>query len=131
MRNEDPAVFGCGCLGLVLVGGLIASVMAYRHQEEHVFVMSGKDRVCTGGKNQTCTYEVYGADGEVFDNSDSLLAGKWDSASFQARFQNGRTYRVTTTGWRVPFLSMKPNIIAMEEVRPCSRGHGKACGDHR
>lgn len=111
--SDGSGLAALGCLGLLGGFVLVGTVAAYNHQEDHTFTVSGKDRVCDGGKHGSCRYEVYGEGGEVFTNEDSLLAGKWDSASFQARFVVGHRYRVTTTGWRVPFLSMKPNIIAM------------------
>lgn len=114
--NNDNSLIGCGCLVLIAVAAIGISIAAFNHQEQHTFTVSGKDRVCDGGKDGSCWYEVYGTEGQVFKNEDSFLAGKWDSASFQARFQINHTYQVTTTGWRVPFLSMKPNIIEMSEV---------------
>lgn len=115
---------GCAALAVVaLIGGCVAAQM---HREQHVFTVSSKERQCDAsgsGSNRTisCYYVVFGTGGEVFSNRDDPFNGKWDSASIQARFIPGRTYRVTTTGWRNPFLSMKPNIIAMQDASQPSK----------
>lgn len=78
--------------------------------------MSEKERVCDAsgsGENASieCYYMVFDEDGDVFSNKDDLLYFKFDSASVQARLKQGETYDVTAVGWRVPLLSMKPNIV--------------------
>lgn len=116
MSTESNLGLGCGALLIVLaIGGCIAK---QNHREQHTFTVSSKERQCDStGKETDCYYVVFGTNGEVFENRDSgILNGKWDSASMQARFIAGRTYQVTTIGWRMPMFSMKPNIITMREV---------------
>ena len=84
------------------------------NREEHTFTVESKDRVCDSERN--CYFEVYGTNGEVFTNQDDLINGKFDSASVQAKLKPGHTYTVKTTGWRVPLLSMKPNIYDVTET---------------
>ncbi len=110
--------FGCTIIALaaLLAIGGCATVVKNNHRETHSFTVSSKERQCDGGKNGSCYYVVFGTNGEVFENRDSgILNGKWDSASMQARFLPGHSYTVTTAGWRIPWLSVKPNIIAMRE----------------
>lgn len=109
-----------GCAIMLAVAAIIGvvTIAANNHRETHEFVVSSKERQCdSDGKSVSCYYVVFGTEGEVFENSDSgLLNGKWNSASMQARFVPGRRYRVVTTGWRIPMLSAKPNIISMQAV---------------
>ena|SRR5688500_5299178 len=59
-------------------------------------------------------YRVY-TDCGVFEVQDAALRDQFASADLYADIQLGTTYEFTTIGWRVPFLSMFPNII---EVTP-------------
>lgn len=52
----------------------------------------------------------------TFENVDSLLHMKFNSSDLQGRIERGSSYRFTTTGWRVPTLSMYPNIIKIEKL---------------
>ncbi|MBB5985988.1 DUF1523 family protein [Sphingobium lignivorans] len=122
MRSDDPF----GCTGLLILFAAVAlcgvgfAVVKNNHRETHDFTVSSKERQCdASGDDMDCYYVVFGTNGEVFENRDSgILNGKWDSASMQARFQVGKRYRVETIGWRVPWLSMKPNIVSMQEIQP-------------
>ena len=117
-NNIDEVKIGCVLFVLLLVFGLIYSAVEMNHRSTYTFTMSGKDHQCDGsGDSLDCYYVVFGTQGEVFSNRDSMWFGKWDSASVQARFLPGHRYRVETTGWRVPMLSMKPNIVTATEVK--------------
>lgn len=112
--DDAEAWFGCGCLILLMVLGIIGTVAANNHKQTWQFTVEDKQKVCDSDRN--CYYEVYGTKGEVFKNEDSMLNGKWDSASFQGRLQRGHSYEVVTTGWRIPWLSAKPNIVSMRKL---------------
>lgn len=96
---------------------LFSSIAIIRHIDYYTFEVSGKERQCdsTSDNKVNCYYVVFGKDGEVFQNTDSVWYAKWNSGSIQARLQEGHTYKVKTSGYRIPFLSMKPNIIKIEE----------------
>lgn len=53
----------------------------------------------------------------VYENTDSLLRMKFNSADVYGQLQNGKTYTCDTYGWRVPFFSIYPNIVKCEEKR--------------
>lgn len=59
-------------------------------------------------------YRVY-TDCGVFEVEDATLRGQFASADLYADIDEGTTYEFTTIGYRVPFLSMFPNIIAATE----------------
>lgn len=52
----------------------------------------------------------------VFENTDSLLEGKFNSSDVYARIKVGETYRLETYGWRIPALSAYENIVGVEKV---------------
>lgn len=65
-------------------------------------------------------YLVFGEDPDgnvmVFENTDNLLRGKWDSSNFQGELRIGKTYEVTVIGYRVPLFSWYENIIDIKEI---------------
>lgn len=72
------------------------------------------ERVCTSiGEDQSCKYLIF-ADAGVFENTDTLLHFKFNSSDIYNQMKEGEAYNVTTYGWRVPFLSMYPNIIKID-----------------
>jgi len=87
-------------------------------QDTETFTVESKDRECTGGETVTCRYVVLATDGRAYTNEDDLFNGKFNSRTFQARLQVGQTYTVRTTGWRIPFLSMSPNIVEIISPTP-------------
>lgn len=47
---------------------------------------------------------------KVITNTDSILMMKFNSADIQAEIKKGEKYNFTLRGYRVPFLSLFPNI---------------------
>lgn len=90
-------------------------VYEYNDREEAIVTVRDKQRVplAEGGS----VNRVY-TDKGTFENRDSWLFLKFNSEDVQGDLEVGRTYRVTTNGWRVPFLSMFRNIVTAEPVRP-------------
>lgn len=90
------------------------------HKDTATFTLESKDRQChVSDGTSSCAYMLFGTDGQVFRNEDALVLGdKWkvDSSSLQATLHVGKTYKVSTIGWRIPWLSMYPNVIHAEEV---------------
>lgn len=58
-------------------------------------------------------YLVFTTDME-YENADSLWWWKFNSSELMNDFEEGQTYRAHVYGWRVPFLSMYPNIISCD-----------------
>ena len=116
--SDSEASFGCIALLIVIGFCAIFSWLAVNHRETYYVTVSNRERQCnTTSEGSSCEYVVFGTKGEFFSNSDSLWFGKWNSASIQGQINPGKTYKFETYGWRVPFLSMKPNIISAEEVK--------------
>ena len=53
----------------------------------------------------------------VFEVTDSLFKWRFDSADIYNMIKEGETYEFTTGGYRVPFLSMYPNIYEVNQVQ--------------
>ncbi len=66
-----------------------------------------------------CTDTTTG-ESRVFEVTDSLFKWRFDSADTYNMIREGETYKFTTGGYRVPFLSMYPNIYEYEVVKEAS-----------
>ena len=62
------------------------------------------------------TYLIYTNRG-VFRNSDALWHFKFNSSDIYGNLDEGAHYRLKVYGWRIPILSMYPNIVRAKEVR--------------
>lgn len=83
---------------------------------KYTVTITDKERTHSGSEK----YLVFGEDFDgnviVFENSDSLLRGKWDSSNLQGELKIGSTYEITVVGYRVPLFSWYENIISIKEV---------------
>ena len=57
------------------------------------------------------------ADKGVYCVKDTLLFWRWDSSDMYGSLHEGETYNIETVGWRVPLLSMYPNILEAKQVQ--------------
>lgn len=76
--------------------------------------VSDKERITTGsGEDMESKFLVYGED-EVFENTDSWLFFKFDSADVQNEIELDNTNKLRVAGWRVPFFSWYRNVISVK-----------------
>lgn len=61
-------------------------------------------------------YRIHTENCDVFVLSDSILDGKFSSATAYSKIKEGETYDFDTRGQRVPFFSMFPNIISFTQT---------------
>ena len=74
-------------------------------------IIQDKERVVTGaGTAQESKYLIF-TDVETFENTDSLLALKFNSSDVYGSMKQGSTCELHVTGFRIPFLSMYRNIL--------------------
>ncbi len=85
---------------------------------EYTVTVTDKERVV---QNDSSYYLVFTEDenGEVlvFENTDNIFRGKFESSNIQGELKIGCTYNITVVGYRVPFLTMYQNIIEIEHIR--------------
>lgn len=98
---------------LLLIGIPVAKMAS---QETLEIKVRKLERISTGsGENLEHKYivssEILGEDFEVFENTDSWLFLKFNSADFQNQLEVGKTYKVKIIGWRIPLLSTYRNIV--------------------
>ena len=113
-------------IGVVLV--LLVCIplfISYQHQSTRTITVCSKERAAT---DNGAEYRIYAAEG-TFVMKDSLIGTRrFNTADAYARIQNDTTYKVTTKGWRVPFLSGFPNILKATKL-PADQQTPEKCAD--
>lgn len=95
---------------VVFISGVAVTIgSAFANQQAITITVDEKERVCDG--SDSCRYLIFTERNGVLENTDSLLHGKFNSSDLYNEVEPGETYEVTTVGWRIPFLSMYPNIL--------------------
>lgn len=70
-----------------------------------------KESITVGDNKRIENKYLIFTENEVFENTDSIIYGKYDSSDFQRKLKVGETYKVKVAGWRLPFFSMYRNIV--------------------
>lgn len=104
-------------VGLLIVAVIGYQVAYYTSNESIEVTINDKERVTkSSGESITSVYMVY-TDKGVFENTDEMLLGKFDSADVQNELEVGQTYLVEVIGWRIPFMSTFRNIVRVKVKR--------------
>ena len=62
-------------------------------------------------------YMVYTKDGQALKNKNCLWFWKWESDELQAKLKIGKSYKITTSGIRIPIIGLYKNIISVKETK--------------
>ena len=116
--NKKEKVGAC-CAGILFLLLLVAKPVAYHSSSEAVIItVTEKERINTATGETTSSKYLIFTDEEVFENTDKIIFGKWNSSDVQGKLKKGKTYNVKVAGWRIPFFSSYRNIIKVYgEVR--------------
>lgn len=120
MRHHGQPLF-VGVLGfatvvLLIVVGVGVSAMASFHEESKSCTVTGKESVAQGEEGHE--YRVYTEQCGTLAVRDDWIRGRFNSADSYGQMHPGRTYNMVTLGWRIPILSIMPNIYTASEVSP-------------
>lgn len=116
-RSYKSSKLGCGILAVAVLG--LASVGVYGTYQvlnptKDVTAMV-TDKVVKNSQNDS-TYLIF-TDKGVFENSDSLVNGKWNSSDVYNDIKVGKTYIFHVRGIRNHVLSWYPNILNVKPVK--------------
>ena len=111
--KQTTLFYGAIMLVVVIVALLLSITMASINTEVEITV---EDKWIKATKDSS-DYMISDTSGNVYVVSDSLILLSFDASDRYAAIDVGRTYGVTTIGWRVPMLSMYPNIV---EINYCT-----------
>ncbi|AZQ61669.1 DUF1523 family protein [Flammeovirga pectinis] len=71
------------------------------------------------GEQHNDKYLIYALDANnkphTFQNTDTWIWFKFNSSDVYAEIQDGKKYDFSIVGFRIPFLSMYPNIISVSK----------------
>ncbi len=96
---------------------LVYFSLSFNDSTTEIITVNRLERVGdNGGEYLIFTYKD-GIPYMVFENTDNMFRGKWNSSDFYNRLQVGKKYKFVVIGYRVPFLSMYKNIIKIEEIQ--------------
>lgn len=116
-----PIVAVMAVLFVVAAGASALNAFHVRHMTCTVTEKDRTTRVTTdadGRVSSSSDARLYTEDCGVLSVSDSLLSWHFNSADTYATVKEGRTYEVTTRGYRIAIFSMFPNVVEATEVKP-------------
>jgi hypothetical protein len=104
-----------GLIVLVIISSIVISTMSYIHTSTVSATVTGKERIVKsdGDGNIESFYLVY-TDKGTMKLEDDLFRGNWNSSDVYGSLRNDSTYTFTTSGYRIGFFSMYPNIIEVQ-----------------
>lgn len=99
---------------LFLTSCIFSYPIAYRSSEVTLTItIADKESITIrSGENISSKYIVFSEEGEVFENTDSILYLKFSSSDVQGSLKIGKEYDIKVAGWRIPFFSAYRNIIS-------------------
>lgn len=103
-------------MGVIIVGGIVGTYSVnYGNKQELKVTITDKE---VKRSSESDKYMIFAKDQNniayVFENTDMLFKGKFNSSDVQAKLEIGKEYTITTYGYRVPFLSMYPNVAEVK-----------------
>ncbi len=115
-----------GCLtaiALVIIAVITVPVISFTNDHAYTVTITDKERVITQVyKGQTDSkYLIYGEDKNgktyVFEDTDTLFRGKFNSSDVYGALKEGETYELTVIGFRVHLFNWYENIIDFKVVK--------------
>jgi hypothetical protein len=119
MRRGTGVPFGLIVAGFVLlIVALFTAGIVVEHMTLKTVTFTVSDKAVTvdcssSGHNSSCdhTYMIYGTNGQVYEDTDTISFLKFNSSNIYGQLQRGHTYTCRVTGFRIPLLSTQQNII--------------------
>ncbi|MEU1880876.1 hypothetical protein ABZ470_26515 [Streptosporangium sp. NPDC020072] len=110
-RTDRELMTGCLTLVALLVLAVVIGLIKTSTGRVETATVESKERVCDSSRN--CRYLIF-TDQGVYENTDALLSGKFNSSDIYGALKPGHTYRFKINGWRIPATSSYPNILSIE-----------------
>lgn len=115
-----------GCLtaiALAIIAVIAVPVISSTNDHAYTVTITDKERVTTRvAEGQTDSkYLIYGEDEDgktyVFEDTDTLFRGKFNSSDVYGALKEGETYELTVIGFRVHIFNWYENIIGFKVVK--------------
>lgn len=95
---------------VVIAAAMLCTWLFISSGREVEFTVWSKEVACDP---DGCKYLIFTSAG-TFENLNSILDGKGNSAEVYKQLQHGQRYTAYVRGWRLVFFSAYPNIITLE-----------------
>lgn len=108
---------------LVVTAVIVVPVMNFSNDHKYIVTITDKERVTTQSDkdNIDSKYLIYGENENgktyVFENTDTLFRGKFNSSDVYGALREGETYELTVIGFRVHIFNWYENIIDFKEAK--------------
>lgn len=110
-------------IALVVIAVIAVPVINSSNDHTYTVTITDKERVTTQvAEGQTDSkYLIYGEDENgktyVFEDTDTLFRGKFNSSDVYGALKEGETYELTVIGFRIHILNWYENIIDFKVVK--------------
>ena len=117
MSNKSLGCLTAIALVLVIIAVIAVPVINFSNDHKYTITITDKERVTTQvAEGQTDSkYLIYGEDENgktyVFEDTDTLFRGKFNSSDVYGALKEGETYELTVIGFRVHIFNWYENII--------------------
>lgn len=105
---------------VVISIGLASCAESYKkgtERREEIGTVTDKGIKRSGEEDKYLVYtKDENGESQVFEVTDNLLAGRFNSSDVYAEIEVGKTYKFTVGGSRNTFMSWYPNIYSFEEI---------------
>lgn len=107
----------------VIVAVVVVPVMNFTNDHQYTITITDKERVAiqSDKDNISSKYLIYGEDENgktyVFEDTDTLFRGKFNSSDVYGALKEGETYELTVIGFRVHILNWYENIVDFKAVK--------------
>lgn len=105
-------IFIIGVIGTFIY----TSIEKYCNEQEKEIIVKDKYIKNGNGKNSSSKYLVVDTENNTYEITDLTFIGKWNSTDLYNQLEINHKYKIKTTGNRIHFFSMYPNINEIEII---------------
>lgn len=123
MSNKSLGCLTAIVLVIIAIVVIAFPVINFTNDHTYTVTINDKERVTTQvAEGQTDSkYLIYGEDKNgktyVFEDTDTLFRGKFNSSDVYGALKEGETYELTVIGFRVHLFNWYENIIDFKVVK--------------
>lgn len=99
---------------LIILTSVGFTIASYQNEQTFEVIVTDKEVKTSSDSSRYLIFAEVDGETRVFQNTDALFKGKFNSSDLYAEIEPGEKYTFTTIGYRVNFLSMYENIIEIE-----------------
>jgi hypothetical protein len=113
MRHNPLVYIGGVIVALLVVAGIgVALWSESANEQTRTCAVTDKDRTTVSTRDTSRSdMRIYTADCGTLAVADLMTRGQFESADMYASIEPGKTYEITTVGWRIGWLSAFPTVL--------------------